>query len=74
MTALQFALVLIALVMAQVLHRAKSASIGSVANIDAAIHILKFDARTPVAQLTPQVISHEAVMVDVQSEIIIDSP
>ena len=65
-------IVLIAVPMVQVLDRTQSAAILRVTNFNPAIHILQFDPRASTGQLAAQVVSHEAMIVNMQAEVVIN--
>jgi predicted chitinase len=64
---LNFAVVIVVFVaVVQVLGRAEGAAVGSVTNINPAIHVFQLDARASVAEFAAQVMADESVMVHVQ--------
>src|ERR1700693_5280441 len=59
--------------MAQVFHRAERSAILRVTNVDPSIDVLDFDACTAGAQLPAQVVTDVAVMIHMQTEVVVDS-
>ena len=58
--------------MAQIFHRAQSAAIGSVPNLDVPIHVFQLDPRTATPQFAAQIMADVAAMVHAQAKIIFD--
>src|SRR5580658_603546 len=64
---------IIAIPVAQVLHRTQRPPIRRVTHCDSAIHVFQFDARPPARQFAAQIMSHKAVIVHMQPKVVIDA-
>ena len=58
--------------MIAVFHRADGFSILGMVNLDAAIHVAEVNARSTIPNFTAQVVANKVMMIDVQSEIVVN--
>ena len=59
--------------MAAILYRAHGMAILSMMDVNPSVHIAELYLRSPMAQLSSQIVAHEAVVIDMQPEIILNT-
>ena len=59
--------------MAAILHWAHGVAVLCMMDVNPSIHIAELYLRSPMAQLSSQIVAHETVVIDMQPEIILNT-